>query len=179
MDKHKKTTRKAPRMTFELKKIQAIELFLKEKIAFHKAARIKASVLYTQYEDFLTRCGILDCKVEKYNLWALIKQVLEPDLANTLEKTHSKELYYVGLDLKENSISTDQILRLYELGISPFAGHLISVEGESLINQLYDQDVDNKDQVVHTERVVKEGSKTEKELKATSKKRGRPKKESV
>ena len=156
-------------------KNQAVELFLKEKIAFHKAARIKASVLYTQYEEFLSHCGILDCKVEKYNLWALIKQVLEPELANTLEKTHSKELYYVGLDLKENSISTDQLLRLYELGISPFGGHQISIEGGSLINQVYEDVLMDKDQVVHTERMVKEGSKTDEEVVVPAKKRGRPK----
>ncbi len=158
-------------------KNQAVELFLKEKIAFHKAARIKASALYTQYEEFLTQCGILDCKVEKYNLWALIKQVLEPELASTLEKTHSKELYYVGLDLKENSISTDQLLRLYELGISPFGGHQISIEGGSLINQVYEDVVINKDQVVHTERMVKDQPKKEKEMVGPPKKRGRPKKE--
>ena len=80
---------------------------------------------------------------------------------------------------KENSISSHQLLRLYELGISPFAGHLISVEGESLINQLDDQQVVNKEGLVHTERMIKEGSKTEEGLKAPSKKRGRPKKESV
>jgi hypothetical protein len=126
-------------MTFKLKKIQAVELFLKEKIAFHKAARIKASLLYKHYEEFLTQCGFQNCKVEKYNLWNIIKQFLDLELAFTLEKTHSKELYYVGLDLQKNSISPDQIDKLYELGISSFGGHLLTIGHRDLHSQLYDQ----------------------------------------
>lgn len=93
--------------TFSLSKIQAMELFIKENLVFHHAARIKAQVLYAEYEQVLKELNLETYKVEKHNFWALLTLLVPP--ATALTKSSSRDLYYIGLDLKKNALPPEKV----------------------------------------------------------------------
>lgn len=104
-------------MTYSINKVQSMNLFIDQCVIFHRAARVKASSLYHEYIDFLKRTGLTEHGVENYNFWALLKLVAPESVTDTLEKRTYKDLYYVGLDLKANSIPEEKLKRIENVEI--------------------------------------------------------------
>lgn len=104
MCENKKSSRRTPRMTFNISKIQTCEKFVQHYLVFHPAARIKSSELYAQYKAFLEKNDLTQYVIEKHNFWSLLKQVVPKDVSESLDKKTSKDLYYIGLDLMVNCV---------------------------------------------------------------------------
>lgn len=59
--------------------------------------------------EFLKQNELEAHVVEKHNFWPLLKQVVPRDVAGYLNKRNYKDLYYIGLDLRENAIPIEKI----------------------------------------------------------------------
>ena len=140
---------------------------------------IKAEKLYSTYKKFLESVELDDCVIEKYNFWSLLKHIVPTDVLNYLDKRTYRDLYYIGVDLKEHGLSLERLQKIEKLGF-----HTIGFEHE--IQYATDLKQSPNKNIIEGVTILKPSMKVENSKKPDpekvsfgTKKRGRPRKHEI